>query len=290
VYQTIALLGAIAFALAAVLQQKGTLEAPAAENDPHFLLQILRKPVWLAGAGLLVVGWVLQAVALDKGPLMVVQGITSLSLVIALPFGIWLTNQLVRRREWLGAAATVVGIVEFLSVGAPASGTSQPSSTVWWVTGIAVTALVLGMARFGYRRSGAVKAALLGSAAGTAFAFQAAVTKVFVTVVSGGLSAILHSWSTYALIVSALLGGVLQQTALKSGILAPAMASTSAVTLFGSVLLGAVVFGETLPQGSGRSFAAVIGLVVALGGIAVLAGSAPPPPGVEPVETQAATT
>ena len=45
------LLAAAAFALGSVLQQKGTLDAPAPEGDPHFLAQILRTPVWLAGAG-----------------------------------------------------------------------------------------------------------------------------------------------------------------------------------------------------------------------------------------------
>ncbi len=35
----LALLAALAFALGNVLQQKGTLEAPADEKDPHFLLR-----------------------------------------------------------------------------------------------------------------------------------------------------------------------------------------------------------------------------------------------------------
>jgi hypothetical protein len=35
---TLALLAAFAFGLGAVLQQKGTLESPAGENDPRFLV------------------------------------------------------------------------------------------------------------------------------------------------------------------------------------------------------------------------------------------------------------
>jgi hypothetical protein len=83
----LALLAALAFGLGAVLQQKGTLESAAGQDDPRFLAQILRRPVWLAGGGCMVAGWVLQAVALDKGPLIVVQSLTALSLVIALPSG-----------------------------------------------------------------------------------------------------------------------------------------------------------------------------------------------------------
>jgi len=289
VYQLIAFLGATCFGVAAVLQQKGTLEAPASENDPHFLLQAIKKPVWLAGALLLVSGWVLQAVALDKGPLMSVQAITSLSLVIALPFGIWLTDQVVGWREWLGAGATVAGIVVFLTVGSPSAGVKNPSSTVWWVTGIIVVIVVVSLGWFGFRHSGALKAALLGCAAGVAFAFQASVTKAFVAVISGGISAILHSWTTYVLILSALMGGALQQVSLKTGVLAPAMSSASAVTLFGSILFGAVIYQERLVHGGGNLAPAIIGLVVALGGIVLLAGSHAPP-GVQAGSTPSTAT
>jgi hypothetical protein len=273
VYQTIALVGAICFAVAAVLQQKGTLDVPAGEDDPHFLVQAIRQPVWLAGAGLLVAGWILQALALNRGPLMVVQAIIALNLVIALPFGIWITQQVVHGREWIGAAATVAGIVVFLSVGTPSEGTDTVSAPRWWISGLIVVAAVVGLAKLGYQRKGPAKAALLGAAAGVAYAFQASVTKVFVGVISGGISAILHSWSTYVLIASALVGGVLQQTSLKTGVLAPAMSSCSAITLFGSIILGAVVFGERLAHGGGKFVPAIVGLVVALGGIVMLAGS-----------------
>jgi len=76
----LALLAATAFAFGNVLQQKGTLSTDDGEGKPSFLVQILREPVWLLGGALQVTGWVLQAVALDKGPLVVVQSITTLSL------------------------------------------------------------------------------------------------------------------------------------------------------------------------------------------------------------------
>ena len=101
------------------------MEAPAGEEDPRFLVQILRRPVWLAGAGMQLAGWVLQAAALDRGALVVVQALTSLSLVIALPLGAWITSQEISPRVWLGAGAMVAGIVLFLSVGVPQSGASS---------------------------------------------------------------------------------------------------------------------------------------------------------------------
>jgi hypothetical protein len=45
----LALLAACAFAVGTALQQRGTLDAPAAGEDARFLVQILREPVWLVG-------------------------------------------------------------------------------------------------------------------------------------------------------------------------------------------------------------------------------------------------
>jgi multidrug transporter EmrE-like cation transporter len=108
------------------------------------------------------------------------------------------------------------------------------------------------------------------------FAMQAAVTKVFVTVVGQGLGAVLSSWTIYVLIASAIVGFALQQSALKTGVLAPAIASSNAVTLFGSVAFGATVYGESLSSGGARLAPALLGLGIAMGGIVLLAGAKPP--------------
>ncbi len=274
----LALLAACAFALGSVLQQKGTLQAPAADGDPRFLVQILKRPVWLAGAGLQGGGWVLQAAALDRGSLVVVQSLTALSLVIALPLGARITDQQVTRRVVVGAVGMVAGIVLFLSVGSPQGGTSQPDAAAWWSAGVTALAAIGILAGFGRRRSHAIKALLFGSAAGVSFALQAAVTKVFMTELGHGVAALLASWTTYALVVSAVVGFVLQQSALKTGVLAPAMASSNAVSLFASVVFGVTVFGESLSDGNGRLAPAILGLGIALGGIVLLAGAKPPRP------------
>jgi drug/metabolite transporter (DMT)-like permease len=71
------------------------------------------------------VGWVLQALALHEGSFVAVQTLTTLSVVIALPFGAWLTNQPITGTVVLGAAAATGGIVVFLSVGSPTSGATR---------------------------------------------------------------------------------------------------------------------------------------------------------------------
>ena len=275
--EALAILAALLFALGTVLQQKGTLSTAAGEGDPHFLIQILRRPVWLAGAILQSAGWVVQAMALDRASLVAVQSLTALSLVIALPLGIALTSQHIGRRELAGATLTLVGIVFFISAGQPQGGTSHPSASVWWAACLITGVLVLILARVGRRFTGASKALTYGAAAGVGYGLQAAVTKTFVTEIGGGVVALLGSWSMYVLIISAVTGFALQQSALKTGVLAPAMASSNSVTLFSSVILGVTVYGETLAKsGTSHAWSASAGLLIAIVGIAFLAGSESP--------------
>jgi hypothetical protein len=271
----LALLTATAFATGSVLQQRGTLQAPASGDDARFLVQILQEPVWIAGALMQALGWALQAAALDRGPLVVVQAITTLSLVIALPLGAKLTNQHVGRYELTAAFAVVVGIVVFLTAGAPAGGTSNPSAAQWWTAGLFTIVLVGSLGAYGRARQGATRAALFGGAAGIGFALQAAVTKVWVSELGHGVAALLHTWSTYVLILSAIAGFVLQQSALKTGVLAPAMAASNASTLLFSAVFGITVFGEHLARGGGRVAIAVLGLALAVAGVVRLAASQP---------------
>jgi drug/metabolite transporter (DMT)-like permease len=275
----LALLSAFSFALGTVLQQKGTLQTTAGEGDPRFLAEIIRKPVWLLGGSLQVCGWVFQALALDRGSFVIVQSLCALSLVIALPLGVRLTGQVVGRRSILGAFLTLFGIILFVAVGQPQSGTSLPTSSAWLRSGLVITALMLLLAWLASRRRGPASAAMFAASAGFGFAFQAAVTKLFMNQIGYGLAALLTTWTTYALILSALAGFALQQSALKTGYLAPAMAASNASTLAMSVLLGVTLFQESIANGQGRVLPAVIGLVAAIAGVVMLAS-----PESKPVE------
>jgi drug/metabolite transporter (DMT)-like permease len=275
--EALAILAALLFALGTVLQQKGTLSTAAGDDDPHFLLEILHRPVWLAGMVLQSTGWVVQAMALDRGSLVVVQSLTALSLVVALPLGALLTGQHIGRRELTGATLTLVGIIFFISAGQPQGGTTHPSAATWWWACLVTAALVFGLFALGRRWTGAARALTFGAAAGLGYGLQAAVTKTFVAELGGGLVGLLSSWSVYVLVLSAVSGFALQQSALKTGVLAPAMASANSVTLFSSVLLGVFVYGERLSKsGTGHTSSTVVGLVVAIVGIAFLAGSEAP--------------
>jgi drug/metabolite transporter (DMT)-like permease len=267
----LALLAALSFALGSALQQRGTLQTNAKEGDPRFLAEILRKPVWLVGGALQISGWVLQGAALVEGSLMVVQSLCALSLVFALPFGARLSGQVVSRRSVIGAFVTLIGIIVFVAVGQPQGGIDQPEAPAWIAAVIFISLSMTILAWLAARRRGAAAAALFSTAAGFGYAFQAAVTKVFVTQLGSGVLALLASWTTYGLIVSALAGFALQQSALKTGFLAPAMAACNASSLAMSVFIGVTLFEETISRGEGRLSPALIGLALAIAGVIMLA-------------------
>ena len=272
-----ATLAAVAFAFGTVLQQRGNIETPSGESDPHFLVEVVQRPIWLAGMLCQVAGWVLQAIALDRGSLVVVQCLVAMSLVIALPLGIWLTDQRIGPREWSGAFMVLLGIMTFLWLGSPSGGSSHPSASAWWSCCLGTLLLVLGLGGLGLRTTSAHKALVWGSAAGVAFGLQATVTKTFVAELGHGVLSLLSDWPVYVLILSALVGFVLTQGALKTGVLAPAMASSNALTLLSSVVLGVTLYGEQLSGSEPHhKFFATMGLAVALVGVGLLGGAQAP--------------
>jgi drug/metabolite transporter (DMT)-like permease len=280
----LALLAATAFAAGPALQQRGALQTSAGADDPRFLVQVWRQPFWVLGALVQAVGWVLQAVALHDGSLVLVQVLTTLSLVIALPFGAWLTDQHITGRVWLAALAVLAGIILFILVGSPAGGEGSPTARDWWVAGLLTLSLSLVLAVVARGRASAVQAVLFGSAAGLSFGLQAAVTKVFTNKVGEGVAAILRGWEVYVLIGSALVAFALQQSALKTGALAAAIASANALTLLASICLGLSVFNESLRSSDSGLAGVVAGVVLILGGVVMLARA----PGAEPRSTSPA--
>jgi drug/metabolite transporter (DMT)-like permease len=265
-----ALVSAFFGGLGVVLQQKGTLEAPPA-GSRGFIGSILRKPVWLAGGACQIGCWGAQGIALSKGPLSVVQPVAALQIVIALPLGIWITNQVVGRREYVGAGLVVAAISAFVIVTNPASGRRTAPADIWLEATAVVAVITVAAAVFGARCRPATKAALYGTASGVVFGFQAAVMDAFVDVVPDGLHAILTSWSTYGLIASALGGFYLLQTALQIGALAPAIATSNAACPITSVVLGRVIFLENPQRTTGGKIVSAVSAVLLVAGLALLA-------------------
>jgi len=280
----LALVAACAFALGNALQQRGAMRTSAPGASSRFLLQLFRHRVWVLGGALQIAGFVAQVVALAVGSLLVVQAIVVSSFVIALPCGVWLSDQRVGRREVLGALTTVAGLILFVVGGHPAGGTNHVA-TMGWALCLEVSVIVLAGLDVTARRVGpAPAAALLGTAAGIAFGLQGGQVKALAHV-GGGVVGVVTSWQLYALAVVGLAGFVFQQRGLKVGVLAPNLAASNVATLVTSVVLGVALFAETLGRGTIGLTLAVPGLVLMAVGILALARRGVAPPVVPGVAT-----
>jgi drug/metabolite transporter (DMT)-like permease len=284
----LALFASFTFALGNTMQQRGALRTTAPGEDPRFLLQLFRHPVWLVGGAVQIAGFAAQIVALDIGSLLVVQVIVVSNFVLALPLGVWLTGQVVRRPQVIGALAAVAGLVLFVVGGDPGGGTNHVATSAWMVT-LALYALwTAGFDVWSRRVGPGPAAALLGVAAGAAFGLQAGLAKSLAHV-GGGVAGALTSWEAYALAAVGVAGFVHQQRGLKVGVLAPTVAAANVAQLLVSVAIGFALFSETFGRGALGVALAVPGLVLMVGGIVVISTGVhvppeSPPPGATGVE------
>src|SRR5690349_9617728 len=117
----LALVAAFLAALGAALQQRGTMEL-STDSSARLATAVLHNRVWLAGAVSHLLAWVAQAAALQRGQLFLVQPVMSLQVVLALPLGVLVAHQRVKRSEVVAALGVAGGLVVFLAVSHPAAG------------------------------------------------------------------------------------------------------------------------------------------------------------------------
>lgn len=245
-----ALLAAASNALASVLQRRAARSAPEEfAFRPALLWSLIRRPVWLGGIGALIAGFLLQALALSNGGLALVQPL----LVAELPFTMILLARLSRipldRRTWVAVGAMTAGLAGFLAAASPTKGRHMPDTPAWLVAGAITMLLVLGLVFVSRLVSGAPRAAVLGAAAGTGFAFTATFMKATTNLVANGMLAMVTSWEPYAMIAAGFGSVFLLQNALQSGTLVAAQPALTISDPVASVLFGTTMFGERVRTG-----------------------------------------
>jgi drug/metabolite transporter (DMT)-like permease len=267
----LALVSALLFALGSVLQQRAGLDAPSAGAKSSLLLRMARRPEWLAGIASDTFAFLAQAAALSTGRIAVVQPLLLASVVFALPLGVWLSGQELRRQEVAAAVLVVVALIVFVSVSNPAGGRRE-APLVGWMIAITVCLLAcVPLGLLGRRGPKPRRAATLAAAAGVLFALTAALLKAVMGELDHGIVHVLASWEVYALLAIGYVSMTFNQLALNTGELAPTIATSGALDPVISVVLGIVLFHETLRANGLQTFASVVALAVALSGMTMLA-------------------
>ncbi len=287
----LALMAAFLFAVAATLQQKGALNLDGVSlASPMSLVRLVGQRMWLFGTAALLVGYALQAGALDRGRLAVIQPLLVTTIVFALPLGWLLTNQRVGRREVGGAAVILIGLAAFTIFGDPAGGKDNAPNDEWAIAIVVLGTICAGLLVLGRHGTPTRVAAVYGSVAGILFGLSAALTKPTLELLHEGVGVMLSHWQCYALAVAGVLGFVLQQVSLGTGRLAPSVATVSVVNPIVGVLLGIAIFDERFSRPTWHVVVAIISLLVALGGAVLISLSSQPgtEPQAEPEERFAA--
>ena len=247
---TLALLAAICFALAATLWQKAALSMSGISfRRPKSLLLLLTRWVWLLGLVAQVVGVLLQAAALDRGRVSIIQPLLVTTVIWALPLGYFLTKQTIGAREVIGAAIIVVGLALFALFGQPAAGVDNAPGSDWVASILVICAVCVSLLVFANRGSLSMKAAFLGTVAGLLYGLSATLMKPVVeSLHTESLGAVVAGWQFWVWAAAGLIGFGFQQLSLSTGKLVPSVAAVSVANPVVSVILGALVLQERLEK------------------------------------------
>ena len=270
----LALAASLVNALTSVLQRLGVQNAPAdATLRLSLLTHALRRGVWLLGFALMIVSFIVQAIALHLGRLSQVQPILTTELVfLAAILAIWFRFK-IGRREWFGAIAVAGGLSGFLYFSHPQYGMTPPPGWRWAVAGGVCAAIIVVAVILAMRGPRWWRATMFGVAASISFAFTAACTKVVSDYASADWTQLYRHWQTYALAFFGALAVFLTQNAIHAG---PLVASQSTLVLIdplASICIGIGLFGDDLQTGGAAGPLEALSLLVAFSGAVMLARS-----------------
>jgi hypothetical protein len=274
----VALLAAVCFALASVLQHRGAVHARRrAPLHPGLMAELAAKPGWLAGALVQAAGVTLHLFAVNLGPLSVVQPVLTLGLVIALVLQ-RLAGRPVGRAALLSAGLVVLGLTLFLIAQPglaqlPAGGPASTADAAAWLPGLAMSGVLLALTLGGGLAvgAGAGRCVLFGASAGVLMATSAALGKAWGSVLgTSGLFGLLGSWQLWAALVCGAGGTLLSQAAFQAGALSGSLGAMMAIDPVVGVALGVVVFAEPFADPETWPLR-VLGLGLTLLGVGLLA-------------------
>jgi drug/metabolite transporter (DMT)-like permease len=270
----LALVAAMAAGTGVALQQRASHEEDAhAVMDPRLVMRLFRRRTWIIGIAIGTSGAVLQAAAIARGRLVLVEPVLAMSVLFALLVSARHAGRRLGPREWRGLAFTIVGAAGFLIVAAPSEGADRSPVVSWavplTVLGVVVVAGVLLLRRLPSEPRGLSLAMLAGLGFGTADALIKLISDVGGIDGAGG---IFTHWGIYAWMVVSPLAFLLQQSALHTTHLGAAMPGTSTLQPPTAALLGALMFGEQIRGGWAIPVELALAVVM-LAGVVLLSSS-----------------
>jgi hypothetical protein len=269
-----ALTAAFCFAEASLVQQTVARESGAEEVlRPRLLLDLARRPRWLAGIGLDALSFFILGVGLAFGPLALVQPLAALDVLFVLPLIARRQHRQLTLGDGLGAAAVAGGIAIFLAIATPRGGTAAPGLGTWTPVFLGA-ALLSGLAAMaGLRVQGKARVIWFAVAAGAMYGVLDSLAKATVDVLADHGLAVLATWEPWALLAAGITGALLGQSAFSSGALSLSLPVIGTLSPITAVVIGATVFGEQLASSPWQLAVQLAGGALAVVGIFLLSRS-----------------
>jgi drug/metabolite transporter (DMT)-like permease len=271
----LAFAASLCFAAAYVLQYHEAHEAPRGLFlSPRLLVELAHHKVWVGGIVAMLVGDGLQAAALGIGSLAVVEPILTASLLFALPLSAAWRRERLQRAEWFGAVMVSAGLGVVLGVGSPTVGRADMNGYEWLLVALTTWGLALVLVAAGLRSPWpSYRAALVGGGAGALFGLQDALTRYCLHWFDKDFMHLVLSWQPYLLLVTAVYGLTLAQSAYEAGSLAAALPPMAIGEPVIGILIGIVALGETMNTSVAALGLEAAGAVVMVWGAWLLARS-----------------
>lgn len=268
-----AVIGSASFGLASAVQQRATKQVPEVHTlNPRLLLELVRKPMWIASIGTVVLGLSLQVVALAFGPLLLVQPLLVTSVLFAALFASWMGRRHVDGLVLLGGLCCAAGLSAFLLLGRPHGSGEAFIDTRAIPLGV-ILVVLLGLCLLAAQANhGKVRVLGLALATGVLYGVTAALMKVVATEVRvEGLAGPFQNWVLYAVCLIGPSGFLLSQNTFQQGtLISPALAVITTVDPLVGVAIGVSWFSEQMVVNSAVLAGEAIGALVLVGGIVLL--------------------
>ena len=263
----LAFAASVFFAAAYVLQYHEAHEAPKGLFlSIRLLVELAHHRIWLLGIAAMMVGNGLQAWALGRGSLTVVEPVLTSSLLFALPLSAAWQRVRLTRNEWVAAVMVSAGLGLLLGVGSPTAGKADMPQYEWVLVTLATWGLALFCVAGGQRTPWAApKAALLGAGAGVLFGLQDALTRYCLHWFGKDFGHLALSWQPYVLLLTAVYGLTLAQSAYEAGPLTAALPTMTIGEPVIGILIGMLAlneqFGNSPSDLAWEAFGALVMLV-----------------------------
>jgi len=245
-----ALLTALCNGMASVLQRMAAATAPASHALRLSLFSyLIRRKVWLFGIGLVVLAAVSQAIALDTGPVALVQPIFIIELPFTLLVAVKLAHRKLPRLTWWAVGLVTVSLGAGLAAAAPSGGTTHAPLRIWVPTLIVTGCFEAIVITIGVRTKGNARAAALGLAAACGYALTATLMKSAVASLSQGIVPFFTSWELYATAGAGVGALFLLQNGLQAGSLVAVQPPLTLGDALISASYGVTVFNENVRTG-----------------------------------------